>query len=369
MNKQLKIIIAGGGTGGHVFPAIAIANAIKHLDTNVQILFIGAQDRLEMEKVPQAGFQIVGLPIKGLKRSFTLQNIKTIFLLFKSIAKTKKVYKDFRPQVVIGVGGYASAPALHVAVRKKIPIVLQEQNSYPGITNRMFGKYAYRICSAYEEVKKYFPEEKVIITGNPVMDTIVNANIEKVQGLSYFGLDSNKKTLLITGGSLGARQLNKAVIEHLDLLREANINLIWQTGRIYYESIKKQVKEESWLKIVPFIENMLYAYCASDLVVSRAGAITISELNILGKAVIFVPSPNVAEDHQKKNALALVKHNAAIMIEDENAPHELIPKAISLLLDSKKIAELEKNIKKFAKPNAANEIAKIILEIAKTNKK
>ncbi len=364
MEHHTKIIIAGGGTGGHVFPAIAIANAIKKLEPEAQILFIGAEDRLEMEKVPQAGYQIIGLPVKGLRRDLSLQNLKTIYLLFKSINKTRKIFRQFKPQAVVGVGGYASAPALRVASQSKIPIILQEQNSFPGITNRIFGKHAHKICAAYEEVKKYLPADRVVITGNPVMDSIVNTNIDRDQALDKFGLSPDRATLLITGGSLGARQLNLAVLDNLDMIRKSGINLIWQTGRHYYDEIIKQVKPEPWLKILPFIDSMPHAYVAANVVIARAGAITISELSILGKAVIFVPSPNVAEDHQTKNARALVDRDAAMMIADKHAREKLIPTALELLQDQEKIKTLETNIKKFARPNAATDIAKIILEAA-----
>ncbi len=364
MEQQPKIIIAGGGTGGHVFPAIAIANAIKKLEPQAEILFIGAQDRLEMQKVPEAGYKIIGLPVKGLKRGLSLQNAKTIYLLFKSINQTRRIFKQFSPDVVVGVGGYASAPALHIASRKSIPIVLQEQNSFPGITNRIFSKHALKICAAYEEVKKYLPADKVVITGNPVMESIADININREEALGHFGLDIQKKTLLITGGSLGARQLNNAILNHLDKLRETQINVIWQTGKYYYDEISTLVKPEPWLKILPFIDKMPYAYAAADVVIARAGAITISELSIMGKAVIFVPSPNVAEDHQTKNAQALVEKKAALMIKDNEAPEKLIPTAINLLLDDEKTEKLKQNIRKFAKPHAAKDIAKIILAIA-----
>ncbi len=364
MAKEPKIIIAGGGTGGHVFPAIAIANAIKTLEPQAHILFIGAQDRLEMQKVPEAGYEIIGLPVKGLRREFSLQNLKTIYLLFSSISRTKRIFKKLRPDVVVGVGGYASAPALHVASHKKIPIILQEQNSFPGITNRIYGKHAKKICAAYEEVKKYLSEDKVIITGNPVMEDIINTNIDRSEALKHFGLSPERKTLLVTGGSLGARQLNNSVIKNLDMLRETEINLLWQTGKYYYNNIAQEIKPQPWLKIMPFIDKMPLAYKAADVIIARAGAITISELSIMGKAVIFVPSPNVAEDHQKKNALALVNKNAALMVEDSQAIEQLIPTAIQLMLDNEKIARLEENIKQFAKPEAAKDIAKIILYYA-----
>ncbi len=361
MKKSPHIIIAGGGTGGHVFPAIAIANAIKELEPQAKILFIGAQDRLEMEKVPQAGYEIVGLPVKGLKRSLSAENIKTLFLLIKAINQTKKIFKSFAPDVVVGVGGYASAPALHVARKKNIPIVLQEQNSFPGVTNRIFGAHARKICAAYTEVYKYFPEEKVVITGNPVRKDITEINISRTQALEYFNLTDDRRTLLITGGSLGARTLNNAVGKYLDMAEKAGINLIWQTGKYYYQQIAEKISPAPWLKIMPFIDNMPYAYTAADLVISRAGAITISELSILGKAVIFVPSPNVAEDHQTKNAMALVKHHAAYMVPDKEAEQTLMPKAIDLIRNMEELNTLSQNIKKFARPNATEEIAKIVL--------
>jgi len=365
MENTPKIIIAGGGTGGHIFPAIAIAEALTDINPNTQILFLGAQNRMEMNIVPQAGYKIIGLPVKGLKRKLSLDNLKTIFLLFKSINKTKKIFKQFHPDAVVGVGGYASAPALYVASQHKIPIILQEQNSLPGITNRIHAKNASAICIAYEENLKYFPEDKCILTGNPIRKEIINnSNISKNQALQTFNLNPNKKTLLITGGSLGALSLNNAVINNFKLIQNANIQLIWQTGKKYFDSISQKFQSNDWLKIYPFLNNIIHAYIAADLVIARAGAITISELSFLAKPTIFVPSPNVAEDHQTKNAQALVNRNAALMIPDSKASSELIPTAINLLQQPDKLNTLSQNIKKFSKPDAANQIANIILKYA-----
>ncbi len=361
MPEKKHIIIAGGGTGGHVYPAIAIADAIKEREPEAEIIFIGAEDRLEMKAVPKAGYKIIGLPVKGLKRQFSLENIKTIYLLFKSINKTRKIFKEFKPCAVVGVGGYASAPALRMAVKKRVPIILQEQNSFPGITNKIFAKHATKICAAYEQVYKYFPKNKVVITGNPVRKEVLNAQISKPEALKKFSLDTGKKTLLITGGSLGARTLNNAVLKNLENLHQAGIQVIWQTGKFYYDKILKQVKPNDWLKILPFIDDMISAYTAADLVIARAGAITISELSILGKPTIFVPSPNVAEDHQTKNALALVGKRAALMIKDAEAEEKLISLAIKTISNPDLLSELSKNIKSFAKPEANKEISKIVL--------
>ncbi len=362
MNGTKNIIIAGGGTGGHVFPAIAIANAIKKLQPSANIIFIGAEGKLEMTKVPEAGYEITGLPVRGLKRKLTPENIKTLWLLFKSIRITRKIFRSFKPCAVVGVGGYASAPALRTAVVFKVPIILQEQNSYPGVTNRIFAKHAAKICVAYEENLKFFPEYKTVITGNPVRMELIETQITKQQALEHFNLSPEKKTILITGGSLGARTLNQAVLENISLLEEAGVQVIWQTGKYYHNEYAEKAPEKSWLKILPFIDKMPYAYKAADLVISRAGAITISELSILGKPVIFVPSPNVAEDHQTKNAMALVRRKAALMVKDNEAVEKLIPLAVKTIKDENLLSELSGNIKQFAKPQAAEDIARIVLE-------
>ena len=367
MGKHPKIIITGGGTGGHVFPAIAIADAIKELEPQAQILFIGAQNRFEMKAVPKAGYEIIGLPVRGLKRKLSFENLKTIYLLFKSIAKTKKIFKDFSPCAVVGVGGYASAPALRVASKRRIPIILQEQNSFPGITNKVFAKYAHRICVAYEQAFKYFPESRTVLTGNPVRREVLNVNVTKEQALKEFGFKPGKKTLLITGGSLGARTLNMSVLEHIEQLSQAGIQVIWQTGKYYYDDILSRVQEQDWLKILPFIENMVHAYVAADLVIARAGAITISELSVLGKPAIFVPSPNVAEDHQTKNAQALVEKRAALMVKDLQARQKLIPLALKTIGNDQLLKELSHNIKQFARPEAAGQIAQIVLDACREN--
>ncbi len=365
-NNDINVIIAGGGTGGHVFPAIAIADAIKELYPDANILFIGAEGKLEMTKVPQAGYRIEGLPVRGLQRKLTLRNLQTLFLLFKSISKTRKIFREFNPCVVVGVGGYASAPALRVAATKKIPIVLQEQNSYPGITNKIFAKYADKICVAYEDAIRYFPQHKVVVTGNPVRKEVLNANIDKAEALQYFDLEQGKKTLLITGGSLGAKTLNNSVLHHIKALEKAGIQVIWQTGKFYYDRIMQSIHSYPWLRIMPFIDDMVKAYVAADLVIARAGAITISELSIMGKPVIFVPSPNVAEDHQTKNALSLVERRAALMVKDSEAEEKLIPLALKTLADDNLLQELSGNIKKFAKPDAAKDIAAITLNLCKS---
>ncbi len=362
--EKYKIIITGGGTGGHVFPAIAIANALKKLNQQNEILFVGAEGKLEMQKVPEAGYEIIGLPVRGLKRKLTFENIKTLINLISSISKAKKIIKSFKPDVVVGVGGYASAPVLHVASKRKIPIVLQEQNSYPGITNKMFAKSASAICVAYEENYKFFPREKTYLTGNPVREDFLNITVGRDEALQHFGLDKNKKTIFITGGSLGAATLNKAVESSLDKLVNENIQVIWQCGKYYYNSIKERIgSRDDFGVLTDFVDRMDMAYTAADLVISRSGAITVSELSILGKAVIFVPSPNVAEDHQTKNAMALVAKNAALMVKDNEAQEKLMDLAINTIKNDELLNSLKINIKNFAKPEAAKEIAQIVMKV------
>lgn len=365
--SKLKVIISGGGTGGHVFPAIAIADTLKEKFSDCEILFVGADNRMEMEKVPQAGYEIIGLPIRGLQRKFSLKIFDTMFRLLKSLNKSKKIIKKFKPNVVVGVGGYASAAVMRVAAKKGIPTLIQEQNSYPGITNKMLANKADAICVAYHKMDRFFPKEKVFVTGNPIRN-LKTTSATKQSALEHFGLKTDKKTILITGGSLGAQTLNQSVIKNIEKIQNSGYQIIWQTGKRYFDSSKKfydTLQNKDGIKITQFIDRMDLAYKAADMVIARAGAITISELALLEKAVIFVPSPNVAEDHQTKNAQALVELNAALMIKDIEAEEKLIPAALETMSNENKLAELSENIGKYAKPNAANTIVEKIIEIKK----
>lgn len=330
-----RFIISGGGTGGHIFPAIAIANALKEKDPSCEILFVGAEGRMEMEKVPAAGYQIIGLPIRGFDRKNLLRNIGTLYLLWKSMRKAKFTIRQFQPDAVIGVGGYASGPTLKVASKMGIPTIIQEQNSYAGVTNKLLAAKAACCCVAYDGMDRFFPIEKIVMTGNPVRQNL-QLDPEKIaEAYQYFQLDPTKKTLLVIGGSLGARTINQSILSHLDDLRQNRIQLIWQTGKLYYEQIQKAVagSDISGFMITDFISRMDYAYAVADVVISRAGASSISEICLLGKASILVPSPNVAEDHQTHNVMALVSKEAAIMIRDDEAPQKLVDEAIQLLQD------------------------------------
>ncbi len=363
--EEINIIITGGGTGGHVFPAISIANEVKKQFTQANILFIGSDNRLETTAVPKAGYEFIGLPIRGLQRKISLKFFDTFFRLIKSIRKSRKIIKNFKPDIVVGVGGYASAAVMHVAAKRLIPTLIQEQNSYPGITNKMLAQKADAICVAYKNMDKYFPADRIFLTGNPIRN-LNSSNISKEEALKFFGFSNDKKTLFITGGSLGARTINASVKENFEALKKANIQVIWQTGKRYYEEIKQFIdsqKDTENILATKFIDRMDLAYKSADLVISRAGAITISELAVLKKAVIFVPSPNVAEDHQTKNAKALVDLNAALLIKDDKAQKELIQTAIELIKDEEKLKTLAKNISDYAKPNAAEEITQIIKKI------
>ena len=363
MKKQIKIIVSGGGTGGHIYPAISIANALKQKIENCEILFVGAEGKMEMEKVPAAGYKIIGLPIRGLQRSLSKENLKFFPRLFKSLRKAKKVVKEFQPDVVIGVGGYASGPLLHVASKLGIPTLIQEQNSYAGITNKLLAKKAKKICVAYDGMERFFPKEKILLTGNPVRKDLINIAQKNKEAKEYFKLDPQKKVILIVGGSLGARTINNSVLNALDQIKDSEVQLIWQTGKFYFDKVKEELK--SWdldnVKVFDFVSRMDLAYAAADIVISRAGAGTISELCLVEKPSILVPSPNVAEDHQTQNAMALVKKNAALMVKDVEAQQKLIKEALSLIKDADLLEELAKNSKALAKPNAADDIANEIL--------
>ena len=366
-NRPYRFIISGGGTGGHIFPAIAIANALKENHPGCEILFVGAEGKMEMEKVPQAGYKIVGLPVAGFQRKLTLKNLLFPFKLMNSLLKARSVVKEFKPDAVIGVGGYASGPLLYAAGGKGIPTLIQEQNSYAGVTNKILSKKAKTICVAYPGMERFFPQEKIVYTGNPVRKDIVEYRLKKQEGLKLFGLDEQKSILFIMGGSLGARTINKSVIANLDLLLESGVQVIWQTGKFYYKECKDLIdsKNASNIKVLEFIKDMNLAYAVADIVVSRAGALSISELCLVQKPVILVPSPNVAEDHQTKNAMALVDKDAAQMIKDEQAERVLIPAALKLLHNKEKQAIYSQNIAKLGKPNAAADIAIEVMKLIK----
>lgn len=368
MKKEYRIIVSGGGTGGHIFPALSIADAIRRKQPNAKILFVGADNRMEMQRVPEAGYEIVGLPIAGFDRKNLLKNFKVLWKIFKSQRMAKKIIKDFAPHAAVGVGGYASGPTLKMAAKVDIPTLIQEQNSYAGVTNKILSKKAKMICVAYEGMERFFPHEKIKLTGNPVRKTLLDMRSNRTEAKKAMGLDNDRKCVLIVGGSLGARSINEGVMANIELIRQnSGIQFIWQTGKLYFEEMKERVaaagKPEN-LIVTDFVSNMANALSAANLVVSRAGAGSISEFALLGKAVILVPSPNVSEDHQTKNAMALVNKNAAIYVADTKVKDELITKAIETVNDDAKIAELEENIEKMGKPNAAEEIAGEVLMLA-----
>ena len=360
--KLERVIISGGGTGGHIFPAIAIADEIKRKNPAVSILFVGAIGKMEMDKVPAAGYNIVGLPIVGFQRKLTLSNFILPFKLINSLLKAYLVIKRFKPQVVIGVGGYASGPTLKIATLLNIPTVIQEQNSFPGKTNKLLARKVSAICTAYTGLEQFFPKDKITLTGNPVRKEMVEIEGKKEAALAYYGLESAKKTVLVIGGSLGARTLNNALLKDLHLLQEKGIQVIWQTGKFYFEHISTACKELdlNGVKVLQFIDRMDLAYAAADCIISRAGAISVSELCLIEKPIVLVPSPNVAEDHQTKNAMALVQENAAILVKDAAAIDELIPAVIELIGNETKQLELSKAIKAIGKPNATEDIVNVI---------
>lgn len=366
---MLKVIISGGGTGGHIFPAIAIANALKEKYNRVEILFVGAEGKMEMEKVPAAGYKIVGLNISGLQRKSILKNLSFPFKLFSSVRKSKAIIREFKPNVVVGVGGFASGPLLYAATKMGIPALIQEQNSYPGITNKFLAKKAKRICVAYDGMEKYFPKEKIILTGNPVRQDIKNLAGKKERGLEFFGLDANKKTVLVIGGSLGARSINEAIKNCLPEFEKKNIQLIWQTGKTF-KAVADNASAEFTscaIRVHDFISKMDYAYAVADVVVSRAGASSVSELCIVDKAAILVPYPLAAEDHQTSNAQALVTHHAAILIKDSEVGEKLLSTLFDLLANDEKRMKLEENILKLAFRDAAEVIASEVASIANSN--
>lgn len=364
MKNGLKVILSGGGTGGHIYPAIAIADELKRRHPDAEFLFVGAKDRMEMEKVPQAGYKIEGLWISGIDRKLSLRNLVFPFKLMNSLARSRKIIKKFQPDVVIGTGGFASGPLLRVAISKDIPTLIQEQNSIPGITNRILGKYTDTICAAYEQVKNVFPSEKTVITGNPVRKDLLKVNENREEAISHFQLEKGKKTVLVLGGSLGARRINKLIETHLAIFKKENIQLIWQTGKLYYDEYKKYASET--VKVREFLNRMDLAYAAADVIISRAGAGSVSELCIVGKPVLFIPSPNVAENHQAKNAMAIADKEAALMITEDELNERFEICFFSFIKDETRLRRFSENIKKIALPNAtaaiADEVEKLIKE-------
>ena len=362
----MRILISGGGTGGHIFPAIAIADTINKQAPDTEFLFIGAQDKLEMEKVPQAGYPIEGLWISGFHRQLTIRNLSFPFKLISSLWKARRLVRRFKPDAVVGVGGYASGPTLRVASSMGIPCLIQEQNSYAGVTNRLLAQRVQRICVAYEQMERYFPADKLLLTGNPVRAAIRKSQVSRAEGIRHFELDPEKKTVLMFGGSLGARSMNRAMAEQEELLKaNPKVQLIWQVGKLYWEQYRESpIAQLPQVKVVPFIDRMDLAYAAADVVVGRAGALTISELCLVGKPVVLVPSPNVAEDHQTKNAQALAERNAAVLLPDRVAQEGILQVPLDILGDEKRAKELGQQILELAKPNAAETIAAAVLELA-----
>ncbi len=360
MNEErtYRLIVSGGGTGGHIYPAVAIANEFRSQFPNAKILFVGANGRMEMTKVPEAGYEIMGLNIAGLQRRLTFKNLSFPFKLIASIMKARKIIRDFKPDAIIGTGGYASGPTVIAANRKNLPVLIQEQNSYPGLTNRRLGRKARKVCVAYPGMEKYFDAEKLVLTGNPVRSDINLLQNKREEGFSYFKLSNRMPTLLVLGGSLGARTINESMINGLEKLKGAGIQVIWQTGKYYYQEMidRAGFEHDHNILITQFIDRMDLAYAVADLAISRAGALSISELCIAGLPVIFVPSPNVAEDHQTKNAMSLVGQDAAWLVSDKDAPENLVYKALELAIDNAAREKLSVNIRAFAKPNASKEI-------------
>ncbi len=363
MKQSVNILLSGGGTGGHIYPAIAIANELRSRHPEAEFLFVGAVGRMEMKKVPQAGFKIEGLNIMGFQRSLTWKNLSFPFKLLQSLGRANRIIRDFRPNVVIGTGGYASGPTLYMANRKGIPSLIQEQNSYPGITNKLLASRADKICVAYEGMEEYFPAEKILKTGNPVRQDLLSINEKRQEALEYYGLEPDKRTLVVIGGSLGARAINEAMEENLDDILRSGWQIIWQTGSLYFERFGKHDGKKG-VKVFEYIERMDLLYAAGDLLVSRAGAGTISELCIVGKPVIFIPSPNVAEDHQTKNALSIVEMEAAWMLKEQDID-DFSKLLLGLMGDGKEQEKLGRNIKKLALPDATGKIADEVDELLK----
>lgn len=368
MDNELRIIISGGGTGGHIFPAISIANAIKAKRPDAKILFVGALGKMEMQRVPAAGYEIKGLPICGFDRKHLLKNVVVLFKIWKSERMAKRIIKNFKPMAAVGVGGFASGPTLNMCAAKGIPCLIQEQNSYAGVTNKLLAKKATKICVAYDNMERFFPKDKIVMTGNPVRQNVLNVKLTRQEARKAFGLDPDKKTILLVGGSLGARTVNESVRQHFDTVKaNPDIQFVWQTGKYYNEEMKQALDAYGPLpnlKQMDFIADMGAAYKASDLVISRAGASSISEFCLIGKPVILVPSPNVAEDHQTKNAMALVNKNAAVYVKDSEAPDVLLKQAISIVRDDKQLASLAQNIAKLGLKDSADIIADEVIKLA-----
>jgi len=362
--RKLKFILSGGGTGGHIYPAIAIANELKSRFPDAEFLFVGARDKMEMQKVPQAGYKIKGLWIAGIQRRMTLDNALFPVKLLNSLWKSRAIIKQFKPDVVIGTGGFASGPLLQIAGFLGIPTVIQEQNSFPGITNKILSKKASVICVAYENLERFFPEEKMILTGNPVRQDLIDIDSKREEAIQFFKLDPNKKTLLVLGGSLGARRVNQLIAKELVNFKTQNIQIIWQCGKLYFEEYQ-HFNENSTVQVLAFINRMDLVYAAADFVISRAGASSVSELSIVGKPLIFIPSPNVAEDHQTKNAQSIVDMKGAIMIRERELDTEFSSVFSKLISDAKLQKELSENIRKLAKVNATKEIVDQIIKLIK----
>ena len=371
MKEELRIVISGGGTGGHIFPAVSIANAIRTLRPDAKILFVGALGRMEMTRVPAAGYEIKGLPVRGLIRPlWSLKNIGVLIDYLKSKRQVRAIIRDFRPMAAVGVGGYASGATLDAAAAMGVPCLIQEQNSYAGMTNKHLASKAEKICVAYDGMERFFPADKIIKTGNPVRQALLESKITRDEALAKFGLVPGKKTILLVGGSLSARTVNESVLSHLDLVRDSGVQFIWQTGKYYNASIMERLAAEPKmdnLMVTDFISDMAAAYKAADLVISRAGASSISEFCLIGKPVVLVPSPNVAEDHQTKNAMALVNRDAALIVKDAEAPESLLPLAVKTVNDEARLKSLSENILQLALPDSAAIIAKEVIRMANNN--
>jgi UDP-N-acetylglucosamine--N-acetylmuramyl-(pentapeptide) pyrophosphoryl-undecaprenol N-acetylglucosamine transferase len=366
--RKLKIIVSGGGTGGHIFPAVSIANEIRDRYPETDILFVGALGKMEMERVPAAGYRIVGLPVMGFPRKPSLKMFTFFLKLFQSMRLANKVIADFKPDIAIGVGGFASGPVLKAAVRNGVPAVLQEQNSYAGVTNKLLASKVNKICVAYPNMERYFPAGKIVMTGNPVRKNLIEQTVNKAEAYRFFGLNATKPVVLIVGGSLGARTLNESVMANLDLIRKSDNQIVWQTGSYYFKEMNERLGDNCPENLHPmeFVSRMDLAYAVADVVISRAGAGTISELCLLGKPAVLVPSPNVAEDHQTKNAMALVENQAALLIKDSDSKELMLKETYSLLDDNQRLESLSENIRKLGRPNAAKDIVDVIIEVINT---
>lgn len=367
---KLRVIISGGGTGGHIFPALAIANAIRKLNPETEFLFVGAQGKMEMEKVPAAGYKIEGLWISGIKRELTIDNLSFPFKVLSSVSKALRIIREFKPDVAVGVGGYASGPLLYAASLKNIPCLIQEQNSYPGITNKILAKRVQKICVAYDGMEKYFPKEKILLTGNPVRENVLKIEGKRQEAFSFFRLNPEKKTILVVGGSQGARSINRSILAGLNEIRHADVQVVWQTGKLFYDEAQNAVSSAGMenVRVFDFISQMDFAYAAADLIVSRAGASTVSEILLVGKPSVMVPLPTAAEDHQTKNIEAMVRKNAALMVRDADASAQLVATALDTLRDEQLLKSLASNAAAQALPNSAEKIAGEVIALAKEKK-